>query len=71
MTIRARRRVEQGSTLEEMNDQDLESVYFFNTVSVGGVVTYQAVGEEWRRAGEILRKRGVLKGMSDESGEVA
>lgn len=62
MTIRARRRVGQGSTLEEMSDHDLESVYFFDCVhTAGGEVTYRAEADEWRRAGEILEERQTLK----------
>jgi hypothetical protein len=63
MTIRARRRVVQGSTLEEMDDEELQQIYFFGYVlAKDGAVTYRATSrEEEYRAGALLEERGYWK----------
>ena len=59
MTIRARRRTQEGRTLEDMSDGELQEIRFFgNLCKSPHTITYRATEAEQRRAAEILQERG-------------
>lgn len=61
MTIRARRRTQEGKRLEEMSDDELQEIRFFGCIMKNPHTTaFDATPEEQQRAVSILRERGTL-----------
>jgi hypothetical protein len=67
MTIRAKRRLTKGGTLEEMSNDDLIEIRFFGNVVCGRETVYTATREEQCQASEILKAREGNQSMPDDA----